>query len=130
MTDLIETREARRVRACLGVGPSVRPAIPVERARPDRWLLSGRAARLGARARLEAELRTIAADVLGPTDADELPSSCAEWITTTVEDVVSRASDAALETLVHGLERSLVNLPPDVARWLRRARTRQETGVF
>ena len=86
------------------------------------------AARVGAKGRLERELRSIAFDLLGPNESDELPATCAAWVATTTEAAVSKVSDSALEALVRGLDSLLVAVPPDVARQLDRARARREAG--
>lgn len=90
--------------------------------------LAREVSRVGARGRLEGELRLIAIDLLGPSESDEFPAVCASWVATTTEAVVSRVSDSALAALVEGLDSLLVAIPPDVARYLERARTRHEAG--
>jgi hypothetical protein len=91
-------------------------------------VLRQRVRRVAAKPRLEAELRSIACDLLGPNEADETSAACAEWVATTTDATVSRVSDAALEALVRGLESVLVAAPPDVARHLERAKARAEAG--
>ena len=90
--------------------------------------LARQVARVGARARLESELRSIAVDLLGPNESDEFPASCADWVATTTDSAVSRVCDSTLEALVQALDSLLVGVPPDVARQLDRARVRQEAG--
>ena len=87
-----------------------------------------RIARVEAKARLEGELRSIAIDLLGPNEADEFPTTCADWVATTTEAAVSRVSDAALEALVHELDSLIGAVPPDVARQLERAKARHDAG--
>ncbi len=90
--------------------------------------LARRIARVGAQGRLEGELRSIAIDLLGPNESDEFPAACADWVAVTTEVVVSKVTDSALEALVQGLDSLLVAVPPDVARHLDRAKSRQEAG--
>ena len=100
-------------------------ARATNRSRPD-WL--DKVTRVGAKGRLEGELRSIAIDLLGPNESDEFPAACADWVATTTEAAVSRVSDSALEALVQGLDSLLVAVPPDVARHLDRAKARREAG--
>ena len=90
--------------------------------------LAGQVRRIGARARLEGELRSIAVDLLGPNEADEFPASCANWVATATDSAVSNVCDSTLEALVQALDSFLVGIPPDVARQLDRARVRHESG--
>jgi hypothetical protein len=103
----------------------LQPDRRVERPAPG---LARQVTRIGARARLEGELRSIAVDLLGPNEADEFPVSCSNWLATTTDTAVSRVCDSTLEALVQALESLLVSMPPDVARQLDRARVRRETG--
>ena len=82
-----------------------RSATLVEPNPPRRSPTSGLArqvARVGAKARLQGELRAIAIDLLGPNESDEFPAACADWVAATTEATVSRVSDSALEALVQG----------------------------
>ena len=90
--------------------------------------LSRQVTRIGARARLEGELRSIALDLLGPNEADEFPASCTDWVATTTDSAVSKVCDAALEALLEALDSLLTGIPPDVARQLDRANVRREAG--
>lgn len=90
--------------------------------------LARRVTRVGARRRLEDELRSIAIDLLGPNESDEFSAACADWVATTTEAAVSRVSDAALDALVDRLDSLYVVVPPDVARHLDRAKARHEAG--
>lgn len=90
--------------------------------------LAQQVTRIGARARLEGELRSIAVDLLGPHEVDEFPASCANWVATTTDSAVSRVCDSTLEALVQALDSLLAGIPPDVARQLDRARVRHEAG--
>lgn len=84
--------------------------------------------RVGAQERLEGELRSIAIDIMGPHESDELPPACADWVATTADVVVSRVSDGALAALVRGLDALLIAAPPEVTRQLERAKARHEAG--
>jgi hypothetical protein len=84
--------------------------------------------RVKAWSRLADELRSIATDLLGPTESDEFPSACADWVATTTEMAVSRVCDEALDALVQSLESMLTDVPPEVARRLDEARVRHDAG--
>jgi hypothetical protein len=84
--------------------------------------------RVGARRRLEDELRAIAVDLLGPNEADEFPAACTTWIAIATKAAVSKVCDTTLEALVRELDARLADVPPDVIRQLRRARLRHEIG--
>jgi hypothetical protein len=92
---------------------------PVGRNVPAGWL-----ARVGARDRLEGALRSIAVDLMGPNEADQLPPACSEM----TRAAVARICDTALDALVQDLDALLAGLPPDVVRQLGRARLRLEAG--
>ena len=114
-----------------GVNGAERSATPVESNPPHESPAAGlarRVTRVGAQARLEGELRSIAVDMLGPNESDEFPTECADWVAATTEVAVSRVSDSALEELVRGLDSLLVAIPPDVAGHLERAKARHEAG--
>jgi hypothetical protein len=83
---------------------------------------------VAAWARLEAELRSIATDLLGPNESDELPAACADWVAAATEAVASRVCDTALDELVQALDSLLVDVPPDVARRLDEAQIRHDAG--
>jgi len=87
-----------------------------------------RLTRIGARGRLEGELRLIAVDLLGPNESDESPADCAEWVAAATEAAVSKICDSTLEELVEALDSLLVDIPPDVARHLDQAKARHEAG--
>jgi hypothetical protein len=86
--------------------------------------------RVAARPRLEADLRSIAIDLLGPNETGELPAACAEWVAAATQEAISAVCDQALDGLVRALESLLVDVPPDVARGLREARIRHDAGYF
>jgi hypothetical protein len=83
---------------------------------------------VAAWSRLEDELRSIAVDLLGPNETDELPAGCAEWVAATTEKAISGVCDEALDGLVQALESLLVDVPPDIARQLDEARIRHDAG--
>lgn len=111
-----------------GAEPSAAVVAPNARHEALATGLAHEVTRVGARGRLEGELRSIAVDLLGPNESDEFPAVCANWVATTTEAVVSRVSDAALDGLVRGLDALLVDIPPDVARHLDRAKARHQAG--
>jgi hypothetical protein len=93
-----------------------------------RRVAAGRIARVGARGRLEYELRSIALDLLGPNESGEFSPGYTEWVATATGAAVSKVCDAALDALVEGLDSLLDDVPPDVVRQLQRARLRHEVG--
>jgi hypothetical protein len=105
-----------------------RPATDSDAQRRDRPLSPGHITRVQARSRLEAELRSIAIDLLGPNESDEFPRVCVGWVATTTEAAVASVCDSALEALVQALDSQLAGVPPDVARYLDRARARRDFG--
>lgn len=90
--------------------------------------IARRVSRVGAWARLQDELRSIATDLLGPNESDEFPEACAEWVAATTEAAASRVCDSALDALVQSLDSLLIDVPPDVARRLDEARVRHDSG--
>lgn len=84
--------------------------------------------RVAAWARLEDELRSIAVDLLGPNESDELPAACADWVATTTRAAVMGVCESTLDGLVRALDSLLVDVPPDVARRLEQARIRHDAG--
>jgi hypothetical protein len=111
-----------------GADPLTTLVRPDPRHEPRTSGISRRIARVEANGRLERELRSIAIDLLGPNESDELSAACAEWVATTTDAAVSRVSDAALAALVSELDSLIVAVPPDVARQLDRAKARHEAG--
>ena len=101
------------------------------RTRPPAQPPSGiaqRVSRVGAWARLEDELRSIASDLLGPNESDEFPEACAAWVAATTEAAASNVCDSALDALIQFLDSLLIDVPPDVARRLDEARVRHDAG--
>jgi hypothetical protein len=84
--------------------------------------------RVAAWIRLEAELRSIAVDLLGSSDLDGLSPDCADWLAATTQAAVSDVCRAALDGLVEALDALLADMPPEVARRLDQARVRQDAG--
>ena len=104
---------------------------PVAHVRPNRIdprLSPRRITSVGARSRLEGELRSIAVDLLGPNESDEFPTACTDWVAMTTYAAVSSVCDTALRALVEALDSLIVDVPPDVARSLDRAKARHECG--
>ena len=83
---------------------------------------------MAAWSRLEDALRSIAVDLLGPNDSDELPAACADWVAATTQAATSDVCEAALDSLVQALDSLLVDVPSDVARRLDEARVRHDAG--
>jgi hypothetical protein len=82
----------------------------------------------GARARLRREVRSIAWDLLGPWQTDELSAECSAWVERSIDAAVSSVCDSALSALAEELDAALETAPPDVARSLAHAKTRHEAG--
>lgn len=85
---------------------------------------------VAAWARLEDELLAIAVNLLGPSETDELPEACADWVTATAKFAVAGVCEAALDGLVVALDSLLRDVPPDVARRLDEARVRRDAGLI
>jgi hypothetical protein len=125
-TSVQPTRPGDRQRADL----QPRMTLPVRAGQPDRPLtpIARHVARVAASARLSADLRAIAMDLLGVNDSDDLPPDCADWVAATTRAAVAGVSQAALDGLVEVLDSLLLDAPPDVARRLDEARIRHEAG--
>ena len=85
--------------------------------------------RVSGWARLEHELRSIAVDLLGPNESDDLPAACVDWVAATTQAAISGVCEAALDGLVQALDSLLIDVPPDVARRLDEARVRHDAGL-
>ncbi len=107
-----------------------RTTLLIRSGQPDRRPsgIARHVSRVAAWNRLEDELRSIAVDLLGPNETDELPEQCAEWVAATTQKAISGICDAALDGLVRALDSLLVDVPPDVARRLDEARIRHDAG--
>lgn len=101
---------------------------PVRGPSPVPCSVARHVSRVAAFARLEDELRSIAVDLLGPSESDELPAACADWVAATTEAAVSDICETALNRLVQALDSLLVGVPPDVASRLDEARVRHDAG--
>jgi hypothetical protein len=115
------------------------PNVPVVTTQPPAGvpsherLVSGLArslARVGARERLDRELRLLAVDLLGPSASDELPADCSAWMAAAIESAVRGVSEASLSALVETLEAQLAAAPPGIARRLNEARIRHDAGFI
>jgi hypothetical protein len=104
---------------------------PVRAEQLDRPLsgIARQVSRVAAWARLEHELRSIAVDLLGPNESDDLPAACADWVAATTQTAISGVCEAALDGLVQALDSLLIDVPPDVARRLDEARVRHDAGL-
>ena len=109
---------------------TLRRSSPVRSREPLSPALARSLMRIGARSRIEGELRAIAIDLLGPYGSDELPAECAAWVHTTIETAVSGVGDSSLASLANALDTLLATAPPDVARRLDEARIRHDAGFF
>jgi hypothetical protein len=112
----------------LDIAVPTHPPTPIQRrAGPSPDLIRS-LARVGARSRLEGELRLIAIDVLGLSEPDELPPGCSGWVYRTADAAVSGVCEASLAALVHALDALLAEAPLEVARRLDEARARHDAG--
>lgn len=89
-----------------------------------------RVARIGARYRLDGELRHIAIDLLGVCPDDELPLEVSSWVQTATDSAVAGVRDMSLATLVEAIDALLAEAPPDVARRLNEAAIRHDVGII
>ncbi len=85
---------------------------------------------VGARSRLMTELRSIAYDVLGPYESDELPPDTARWIEAATASAVRAACDTSLPVLAAALDQELAEAPPSVLQHMHRAADRHRAGFF
>ncbi len=90
--------------------------------------LARRASAIGARYRLDREIRAIALDLVGPSDAAGLSREAAAWVSAAADTGVGAVRDGSLTVLIGALERSLESVPPSVAAELDEAHGRQELG--
>lgn len=86
--------------------------------------------RVRARARLKMELRSIAYDLLGPPESEELPVVCATWIEAAIADVVDAVCDSSLQQLTVALDRELSEAPLGIIDRLAGAASRRDAGIF
>ncbi|HEY3524544.1 MAG TPA: hypothetical protein VGK63_12665 [Candidatus Limnocylindrales bacterium] len=109
------------------VAPERSVASETDRATPG---IGRRALRVGARGRLESELRAIALDLLGPFPSDELPADVAMWIDAAAESAVTSVCDASLSRLIEALDTRRATAPPIVLRRLDDAAARHDAGII
>lgn len=104
--------------------PGLRPA-----ARRLSAGLARRAVAVDARKRLEREIRAIALDLLGPTDAAGLSPECAAWLSAATDATVGAVRDGSLSVLIGALDRLLASAPRSVVSELDEARDRRDLGL-
>jgi hypothetical protein len=110
--------------------PSGAPAHDDHRREPGlRQELDGRLTRVGARGRLECEIRAIARDLIGTEALRQCGAEAPEFVDRRAEAAVAVARDAALASLRDEIERLLLGLAPDVVRRLDQARSRADAGI-
>jgi hypothetical protein len=83
----------------------------------------------GRRSRLELELRSLADDMAGRLDRDELSREDEELVTDALDEAVAAALPAILEELDRELTPRLESLPLSTRLVLARARRRLEFGL-
>ncbi len=88
--------------------------------------LARRVSAVGARNRLEREIRAVALDLVGPADAATLSPECARWRSAAIDAAVRAVRDGSLSALIGALDRLLESAPPSVVAELDRARERQD----
>lgn len=103
---------------------------PYGRVSPISPRLARRVTRVGAWSRLECALRSIATDLLGPFDSEELPADLAVWVETATETAVPAVCDASLRALIAALDSLLAGAPPDVTRRLDETGARHDAGII
>jgi hypothetical protein len=106
------------------------PRISPAGGEPQTPALAKSMTRVGAQSRLTSELRSIAVDLLGPYESDELPADSARWMDATIESVVSAVCNGTLAALVSALEARLAGAPLEVARQLDELRVRHDAGLL
>jgi hypothetical protein len=106
------------------------PLVPLGSRGPLAPAVARSVARIGAKSRLTGELRSIAVDLLGPYESDELPTECAAWVDATIEAAVSAVCQRSLTALIRTLDALLAIAPPEVARQLDEIRVRHDAGLI
>ncbi len=91
--------------------------------------LTRRAAAIGARDRLDREIRAVAHDLAGPAEAAGLSQEAEAWLAAAIDSAVAAVRDGSLHALVGALDRMLDSAPPSVAVELDKARDRQDIGL-
>jgi uncharacterized protein (DUF2249 family) len=91
--------------------------------------LARRASAVGARARLDREIRELAIDLVGPADPGELSPESAAWLSAATDAAVGAVRDGTLSVLVRALDTLLEAAPPEVGRELAMVRDRRDTGL-
>lgn len=92
--------------------------------------LARRVKRVGAWSRLEFELRSIATDLLGPFDSEDLPPDLTAWVETATETAVPAVCDTSLRALIAALDSLLAGAPSEVTRRLEETGARHDAGIF
>ena len=81
-----------------------------------------------ARARLHDELVSIAQDLLGPCEPNDLPTDIAGWIERATESAVSAVLEPSMSALIQVLESMVAAAPREVISRLDRAVVEQAIG--
>lgn len=102
-------------------------SAPVRRLSPR---LARRVSATEARARLGADLRSIALDLIGSPDPAALPPGPARWARDAADEAVAAVRDQSLSALVERLDAILATAPADVSHCLDEAADRQEAGLI
>lgn len=91
--------------------------------------LDRRAVRAMARARLYSELRSIALDLLGPCDPDELPVEMSAWVEYVAGRAASAVCDTSMSALIRSLESTVERAPREIVHRLDQAGARHDVGI-
>lgn len=111
------------------VGLLRRRSSEISAAKPLPSRLAHRASAIGARPRLQREIRAIVLDLLGPGDADGLSPAASAWVSSTAESIVGAVPDGSLAALLGALEDQLGVAPPSILAELVGARDRGDLGA-
>ena len=131
MQDPFPSQPSRTGRASVAPQTSVNSSQPVARPGPEVVASFGPISlsrQHEASARLEAELRSIALDLLGLYDSEELPPECDAWVRSTVEAAVAGICDPAVAGVAGHLRKELAAAPADIVRRIGQAKRRHEVG--
>ncbi|MGH2466218.1 MAG: hypothetical protein ACRDGL_00565 [Candidatus Limnocylindrales bacterium] len=91
--------------------------------------LPRRAGTVMARPRLASELRSIARDLLGACEPDELPPDLAAWVEATTATVAEAVCDVALAALLRALETTVAGAPRELVQRLDAAAVGHDVGI-
>ena len=91
--------------------------------------LDRRATAVMARARLRAELRSIALDILGLSEPADLPVEMAAYVQRATEVAASTACEGSIAALLDSIDATISDAPPAVVARLELAAVRRDAGI-